>query len=361
MAHNHSVKHPNKLQSSKKKAMCGSSPILKQSELHLNHIFFNVLLMTIFLAWITVHDRSWTWLSQITLWICEVYAIRIGYKQTSTGDVSPNRTDVFGEISWTELGWSVIELGEKMDDGELIRAANLFWRTKKGWLVSGANESWTTQQFSSSIDGCKLILRNKTLKYGCFKEKPTKFHSNFLNQLRIRNGAPFLERPFSDGWFDDGVPQGLDSWLLNQPPPLIYPPSNKGLKACLEPLGSSSIIKSACSEQGKLRAGELTSHNWCLFPLNIIFALSNFYWLIFENPTPPKKTSTIADLKTGPFHDHPHLSTHPFHDPKSIGPTPWSCRIYTCLAMAIVFWLYYALLYRCCAEHAVHAVFCSMI
>lgn len=99
-------------------------------------------------------------------------------------------------------------------------------------------------------------------------------------------------------------------------------------------------------------------------------------WFL-KTPPLPRKHPPIADLKTGPFHDHPHLSTHPFHDPKSIGPTPWSCRIYTCW-VAIVFlgkdnrWNYEEdgyypsshmlnfggvvdilfLLYRCCAEHA---------
>ena len=142
--------------------------------------------------------------------------------------------------------------------------------------------------------------------------------------------------------------------MATQPtPPLIYPPSNKGLKACLEPLGSSSIIKSACSEQGTLGTGWLTSHHWCFFPLKIMWgclnccvkcnqtnskvALSNFYWLIFENHTPPKKTSTIADLKTGPFHEvrtfrHTHFT---IQNQLAQHPDPADC---TCWAMAFVFW-----------------------
>lgn len=118
-----------------------------------------------------------------------------GTNKPPQGTFNQNRTDVPGGISWTELRWSVIEFAEKMDDGELIRNDQMFWRTKKvGWFprLVTASESWTTQQLSSSIDGCKLILRGAKhywkQRSDCFKEKPTKFHSNFLKQLLIATG-----------------------------------------------------------------------------------------------------------------------------------------------------------------------------
>ena len=105
-----------------------------------------------------------------------------------------------GRISWTELGWSVIELREKMDDGELIRAADLFWRTKKVGWYPGLMKVEQHNNFQVPLMDAILILRGAKhylkQRSGCFKEKPTKFHSNFLKLSRNATGRNSQSAPF---------------------------------------------------------------------------------------------------------------------------------------------------------------------
>lgn len=142
--------------------------------------------------------------------------------QGTFNQIRPTSRGGFHGPKWDEVSLTCGKNGWRRID----QSSRLVLNDKKSWLVSGANESWTTQQISSSIDGCKMILRGPKhylkQRSGCFKEKPTKFHSNFLKLSRNPTGRHFLERPFSEmvGLMMES-PRGLIHIYSTNPPPNI--------------------------------------------------------------------------------------------------------------------------------------------